>query len=559
MALRYSRRLTLTLLCFAVLLFRAAPVMAAAEPAEQVALEGDRILYDQAAGVATAEGNVEARFRNVRIFAAHLEMDTRSQTITATGQPGDPVTVMQGGRRLSGEKLVYDMQTRRGEMTRASGKVDSIFLRGRTLQVLTVEEAKREGSLSAGRAARAEPDEMVYTWEEVSVTTCPQFHPHYRLVTKKMVAVPGDRVVIHKPQVYIGETLLFTYPFDYVVDQKERRATRFLPVPRYDSDKGAGLGIQVPYVWDNGEATLDIVGWQHVDPEGRLVVTQRLAPGWSTFLITAYEYDKSEDDSAWRPSWGMDYSRSPAGWHGRLLWSQRESVDLDDVAGVKDYEGTLWREPEFYLYGPWWRDPASGAYWRLAGTWGSYEEGAVEEDRRGLGMSVYQEWSAGSKVSPFARMDYWYYDYADADTQKVTDLAAGFRWGLGKVGLRSAYVRRWVEGSSPMKWDAYNEIERVYQRISVPLSTEWLISLRGGYDLIGEDLEEMLYEVKLDQGCLLWELTYRDDRDGNDDWAGLKLTVTAYPDSPLAFQDETVYIPGGRPKGVPGSNEESQE
>ncbi len=557
MASRWSGTINLTLLSLCLLSFFSGGA-AASGPAEEVALEGDRIVYDQAAGVATAEGNVEARFRNVRIYASHLEMDTRAQEIRASGRPNHPVTVMQGGRKLSGEQLVYDMEARRGEMTRATGKVDSIYLRGRTLKVLSVEEARDEGVISRKRAEKADSDEMVYTWEKVSVTTCPQFHPHYRLVTKRMVAAPGDRVVIHNPQVYIGETLIFTYPFDYVVDQQQRKSTRFLPVPHYDSDKGVGLGIQVPYVWENGEAVLDIVGWQHEDPEGRLSLTRKLAAGWKAFLISSYEYDSGEDDSAWRPSWGLDYG-SPSGWSARLLWSQRESVDIDDVAGLKNYEGILWRDPEFYLYGPWWHDPASGAYWRLAGTWGSYEEGTLEEDRSGVGMSLYQEWNGKGGLSPFARMDYWYYSYKDADEQKVTDLAAGFRWGLGDVRLRSAYVRRWVEGASSMKWDAYNEIEKVYQRVSVPLSREWLLSLRGGYDLDGEDLEEMLYEVKLDQGCLLWELTYRDDRDGDDDWAGLKLTVTAYPDSPLAYGDETPYIPGGRPKGVPGENEESGE
>lgn len=558
MAFRHSKRLTralgLLLACFT--LFVVAEVAPASQPSEEVALEGDRITYDQAQGVATAEGNVRAWFRNVRIFASHLEMDTRADTILATGEPGKPVTIIQGGRKAHGEKLVYDMQSGRGELSQASGSVDSIYLRGKSLKVLPLSEAKEEGVISERRAKGVEPDEAVYTWEKVSVTTCPEFRPHYRLVTKKMVAIPGKRIIIHNPQVYIGETLLFTYPFNYIVDQGKRKATHFMPIPRYNSDKGVGLGVQVPFAWEKGGATLDVIGWQHVDPEGRLAVVQELDGGWQAFLNSAYEYDSSEDDSAWRPNWGLNYN-SPSGWSGRILWSERESVDIDDVAGQSSYEGILWRDPEVYLYGPWWRDPASGVYWRMAGTWGNYIEEAVEQDRRGLGMSMYQEWNRTGRVAPFARMDYWYYDYDEADDQKVTDLAAGLRWGLGSVRFRSAYVRRWVDGESPMKWDDYDEREKVYQRITVPLSEQWMVSLRGAYDLIDEDLEEMLYEVTLDQGCLLWELTYLDDRDGDDDWAGLKLTVTAYPDTPMAFQDKSVYVPGARPKGVPGENEEN--
>lgn len=553
MAFRHSKRLTLArrvlLACFT--LFVAAGGALASEPSEEVALEGDRITFDQALGVATAEGNVRARFRNVRVFASHLEMDTVGQTIRASGEPGKPVVILQGGRKAYGENLVYDMESHQGELTRASGQVDSIYLRGRTLKVLPLQTAKAEGVISERRAKGVGPDEMIYTWDEVAVTTCPKLKPHYRLVTKKMVAVPGQRVIVQKPKVYIGETLLFTYPFDYVMDQGKQVGTSFFPTPHYDSDKGVGLSIQAPFVWENGQAILNITGWQKIDPEGRLAVTQELGQGWQAFLNSAYEYDSNEDDSAWRPSWGFNYS-APSGWSGQILWAQRETVDLDDVAGKKAYKGTLWREPEVYLYAPWWRDPASGAYLRMAGTWGSYQEESLDQDRKGLGMSLYQDWEVSATFAPFVRMDYWYYDYDDADEQKVTDMAAGFRWGLGNVRLRSAYVRRWVDGESPMKWDDYNEREKVYQRISFPLSEEWRLSLRGAYDLVDEDLDEMLYEVTLDQGCLLWELTYLDDRDGDDDWAGLKLTVTAYPEAPLALQNETVYVPGERPADLPG-------
>ncbi|MBL3593234.1 MAG: hypothetical protein JMJ93_06940 [Synergistaceae bacterium] len=538
----------LFLLLLLLLVLPASPAKAGEGTA--VTVEGEHLIYDEAHGRASAEGEVTLSYEDLTMSTPYLELDTERQLVRATSDGTRPVTLYWRGQTFQGESMEYDFVAQRGFVRNASGKVDQLVVAGEDLEVLPLQDALERGIVTAKEVRGLEEGEVVGWWQLVSVTTCQEPHPHYRLTTKKMVVVPGERVIIKQPRVYLGETLIFTYPFDYVVKARESSGV-FLPMPRYDGKKGAGLGISGPLTWSTGQAELSVVAWSKIDPEGRLSVTQRLGDHTTFFLESGYIYSDVDDENRWRPRWGFRDERS--GWTTELLWSQRESVEIDDVAGVKRYSGTLWREPQLTVEGPWWSDPASGGWWRLLGTWGSYSEEQVEAQRRGGAIDYYGEGAPLGTLQPFWRATYWYYDYdvPDADSQKTTDLAFGFNWSAGSLRLRSTYVRRWVDGTSPMLWDRYNETERVFQRLSVPFGDEWELSLRGGWDLREDYLDEMVYQLRYEVDCLAWELTVRDDRAGDDDWAGLRLIIKAYPDSPLQFREKELEEPGERPGGLP--------
>lgn len=523
--------------------------------ASEISVEGERLVYEEAQGMARAEGDVRLAYEDLRMRTSFLEMDTERQIVRASSDGKTPVTLLWRGRRFEGDSMEFDFNSGRGLVRNAGGRVEHLLVRGKDLEVLPVDEALRRGLLSAKQVRGLEEGEIVGWWQHVEMTTCTEPRPHYRLTTKKLVVIPGERVIVKQPRVYIGERLIFTYPFDYIVSAR-RSSGVFLPMPRYDGTKGAGLGISGPLSWPSGQAELSVVAWSRINPEGNLALTQRLGDDLHLFMESSYSYSAVDDENRWRPSWGFRSERS--GWFTEVLWSQRESIEVDDVAGEKRYEGTLWRDPQVTVKGPWWSDPASGGWWRLLGSWGRYDEEGLRSERRGAGLDLYGEGSQGATVRPFWRATYWYYDYdgdgSTPDNQKTTDLALGFNWSAGAVRLRSTYVRRWVEGSSPMRWDRYDEREAVYQRVTLPLSDEWELSLRGGWDLREDSLEEMLYQVRYEVDCLIWELTVRNDRAKGDDWAGLRLIIKAYPESPLQFQEKEIYEPGARPADLPVKN-----
>ncbi|MDD4364332.1 MAG: hypothetical protein PHF19_01195 [Synergistales bacterium] len=522
----------------------------ASSSTDQVTVEGERLVFDEAEGIARAEGDVRLSYEELRMNTPFLEMDTERQVVRASSDGTNPVSLFWRGQRFQGESIEYDFVSRRGLVRNASGKAERLIVAGEDLEVIPVEEALRRGIVTARQARGLEEGEVVGWWQHVSVTTCTEPRPHYRLTTKKLTVIPGERVIIKQPRVYIGETLIFTYPFDYIVSAR-RSSGGFLPMPRYDGTKGAGLGVSGPLAWSTGQAELSVVAWSKIDPEGSLLLTQRIGDSAAFFLESAYIYSEVDDDNRWRPRWGFRSDRS--GWFTEVLWSQRESVEVDDVAGEKRYKGTLWREPQVTVEGPWWRDPASGGWWRLLGTWGRYDEEGLRTERKGAAIDLYGQGPASAAFRPFWRATHWYYDYdaAGSDSQKTTDLALGLDWSAGEVQLRSTYVRRWVDGTSPMRWDRYDESEILFQRVTFPVADQWELSLRGGWDLREDCLEEMVYQLRYEVDCLAWELTVRDDRVGGDNWAGLRLIIKAYPDTPLQFQQKEIDEPGARPEGVP--------
>lgn len=142
------------------------------------------------------------------------------------------------------------------------------------------------------------------------------------------------------------------------------------------------------------------------------------------------------------------------------------------------------------------------------------------------------------RIKPYWRLRYlwWDYDHED-DLQEITSANVGFTWKAGIFSMRTAYLRRWVSGKSPMDWDDYDEREELYQTISMPVKGKWHLSLRGGYDLRDSHLDEMVYRVIYDEHCYQWEFVYVDDMVENDDWAGLRLTIKVYPKQPVFLND----------------------
>ena len=103
-----------------------------------------------------------------------------------------------------------------------------------------------------------------------------------------------------------------------------------------------------------------------------------------------------------------------------------------------------------------------------------------------------------------------------------------------------------------MYWDSYEEREEIHQLVDVSLSSAWAFSLRGGYDLANSTMGELVYRLTYRNNCCMeWEFVYRDDRKGDDDWMGLRLTLTAFPGKPVSFGSKNLNDPFDRPKDAP--------
>lgn len=507
---------------------------------EQVVLDADSVEYDQAKGFAVATGNVRMTRGILRVFATRVEYSAEEQTIEAFSSPGGPVVLLQGAQRLEGDHLSLDMVSGEGVLTKASGTFPAekgeIFAEGADARTYRFDTARTAGMVK-GQVPESLRD-RVYRWEDVSTTTCPNTdHPHYNLVSKRVVIVPGYRLVATRPKVYIGGRYMFTYPFDYIVDLDENSRSQLMPQIIYEGEKGIGVSYGAPLMIGDISAKWKAFLWSKVDFEGTLSLEYRISDNVALFGDAVYSWNSDQQEKRFRPQWGANYDFS--GWTGRLWWSQAESVTVEKDLG-DTFKGTLWRRPEFSINSPSWDLPGSAGSLSIYGIWGEYETRSstgtdtVTIQRTGIGGG----WSGSVQmgdVKPFWGINYWWYDYGSRNrTQDILGARLGISWPLGPLSMTSTWKKSWAEGGSPMSWDEYSDSEAFYQGIDVPLGHNWSIYARGGYNLISSSLDEMYYRLTFANNCCYsLDLAYRDDLVGDDDWAGITFVINAFPSNPF--------------------------
>lgn len=534
-------RLILGGIIFAICGFLPHPSSAvfAAEEPQQVVLEADSVVYDQQAGTAHAVGRARVRWGLLRLDADSIELDEEMTRLRATSTGERGVHVRYGERNLYGNDLEYRLDEQVGTLRKARGEADAIRFDGDSVEFASISSAKAKGWIKAKQARGTASEDLFIRGSEMSFTTCTEDRPAYRLKTRRLLIIPGRQVIAVKPQIFIEEHLLATYPFDYRIDLARKMAKPLAPSFFHDGTRGAGLaflyGFQAGESLE-GEVDLRISTGQGV--EGSAGATFLLFENGEAFFNTSYLYNEDDLEKRWRPSWGL---RSPGVEENRvswaLLWSQRESVDIRQGTG-RTYKGILWRDPELSIASPWWGEEAPGeSRYRLLGTWGRYEEEGREFERKGFGLELKGQAGSTETLEPF-----WWgrgirYDYDTGEDRTVLEGSLGVRWERSGWRFESRYDRRWVDGLTPMSWDYLEEIEEVYQTVDWPVTDRWRLAVRAGYDLSEDRFHEMAYRLAYDRKCYRFELFFVDDRAGDDDRVGLSLQLSAFPGKSLLFLD----------------------
>lgn len=509
-----------------------------------VTIEADSVSYNENTGVATAEGNVRIRNSEIFLTAPYVEYDSQKNVADAYSDSRENVVIESSatGGTYSGKHLKYNMNTKRGVLTQASGKSGALYLSGGNARVMPVEDAEALGIVRKAKKRRTASEDIA-EWLDVTATTCDFDIPHYKLVSRKVIIYPGKKTVLKNPKIYFGKTLLMTYPFDYVAGKKTEGLA---PIVRYDSKKGGGFGLKGPIdIGSFGELDIAAIYWTKDIFEARVRYAYEITDNLRLFGTTARLYNDDIDETVWRPAWGLSYEKN--GWEAKLWWAEREIISADDETGSSD-DYDVWRKPEFYLYSPWFNEPLTGGKLRLVGMWGKYKDNSRTSTGNYTERYVYgasyvgrPKWSLGI-FKPFYGARYYAYHYPDEKryrSQKVTNAWFGFRYKIGDVSLSSAYRRRWVDGRSPMRWDRYYDNEYFYQTISFPLPIQgkpwqkWSFSFAGRYDFKHDYISSLRYTLSYDMHCMTWRLWYHDDRSEDDKKVGLTFFINAYPENKL--------------------------
>lgn len=525
--------------------------LSADETADELHIDADNVLYQENTGIAAAEGNVRVRSRNMRLFAPRVQYNSNNQLIEAFSDERGKVTLLSGPEKMTGEHLTYNIDTRRGVLKGASGKVDAFYIKGSDLTVMSLDDAVRLGIASSSSKAAQKTgagEDLVAEWMDVSTTTCDFVRPHYRLESKKVTVIPGKRVIIKSPRVYIGESCIFTYPFDYIAKLSPKEQS-ILPYLAYETDKGLGVGIKGTVNLNKiGDLELTGIYWTENIWEAKLSYRKEIMKGLSLFVSSNRLYNSDEKEIMWRPKWGLEYDL-PGGWRAVLFQSQRELVETEMRPG-QERRYNVWSDPEFGIYSPWYGDVAKGFSIRGFGILGRYQDNYQTDDKWTERAVVGAEFKGSpdvgeGKISPYYGARYVYHSYdGEEESQQITDGWIGLKWNMGEVEFDSMYFRRWVNGTTPLGWDRYDDNDTFYQTISIPLNIgrsweKWTFSVRVAYDSISNEIADMKYSLDYNKHCVTWHLWVRDQRADGEVTAGVFFYINAYPEYKAGTESET--------------------
>lgn len=193
-------------------------------------------------------GQAQVKYKAMDLRAERIVVDWNEQTITAEGVPDtlwadslktivDTVTVIgkprfsEGGQEIDGERMVYNLKTRRGRITE-----------GKTSQ---------QDGYYWGAALKKEPTEVLYAGPG-SFTTCNLEKPHYTFQASQMKLIPGDKVVAKPVVLYFDDVPVAALPYGIFPSRKGRQSG--LIIPTYGESAAQGRFIRhLGYYWAPNE------------------------------------------------------------------------------------------------------------------------------------------------------------------------------------------------------------------------------------------------------------------------------------------------------------------
>ena len=521
--------------------------LSAAEKKNSVSVDADSITYTENEGVAVATGNVRIKNNDIILKAPRVTYNASNFLLEAFSEDGKKVYFYTAlGERLEGTYMKYNVSTKRGTMTNCTGGTDVLYLKGENVNVMSYEEANRSGIIKTKHSKKAlEDTELIGEWLNVSSTTCDFDTPHYRLHTRRAIIIPNKKIILKQPDIFIEEHRLFRYPFDYIIALRKREQS-IMPVFKYESNKGAGLGARGVFDLEKwGELSVGFTGWTEDLLEARIRYENEIFDRFYVYGETNRRYNRDDKTIMWRPKWGAFYNMK-GGWRASIDFSQRELIETSFVPGMKQ-RFNVWKEPEFTLSTPVWgpsyaRISAKAQYGRYQDNIGKVmpwtERLEFEANLRGSLPVILK------KITPYYGVNYTYDDYEHGDqTQKYTDAYGGISWKIGAFSFNSMYARRWVDGASKLYWDRYYDREDFYQTISFPLpfGADWEkfnFSATATFDITRDRLAEMIYVLDYNRHCTTWQIWARDQKAGDEIDFRLTFYINAFPDKKIILGTE---------------------
>jgi LPS-assembly protein len=261
--------------------------------AEPVELNGDSIEYKPEEGKFVASGNVYLKQNNAVLFCDKLEFFRDKKEAHAEGN----IILESDQGTLWAEKAFYNFDTKKGEFTNARLMADPIY--GRARSIVKVRE-------------------NYYIMNEGYLTTSDYDVPEYRVASKTMDVIPGDKAVARNSVLYLGQTPVMYFP-KYTQDLSGKRP-HFSVIPGYKREFGTYLLTAYRTALTDRIETTYHVDWRELKGVAGGVDAKYDSSPYGKGLVRTYYMNERNE----KPLDGLS-----AGHHQRYRVEWRHKYDLD--------------------------------------------------------------------------------------------------------------------------------------------------------------------------------------------------------------------------------------
>jgi LPS-assembly protein len=259
---------------------------------------------------AVLTGGVQIRYQDIDLKAETAELDLETKVVTATGN----VILDQGPRRLTGDMVVFNLDTKTGKLTNSTGQVSpDYYFKGK--------EVEKTG-------------DDTYVITDGIFTSCSQEVPDWSFrLAQARVEVEGYAHV-RSASMRAKKLPIFYTPYILWPVKSERSSGFLVPNIGYSDRRGASVGLAYYQTLGRSYDTTF-----HLDTytEGFLGLGNELryqpTPGTKGDLIGYYVRDPEIDEWRWKLEWNHTTEDLPWGMRGVVQYQ-----DYSDFNFFRDFE-----------------------------------------------------------------------------------------------------------------------------------------------------------------------------------------------------------------------------
>ncbi len=510
-------------------------------------IKADHISYSSCKNVVVAEGNVVLKRGVIKIKAARVRFVVPEQKVWAYAGKDKPLAFWWGSRRLNGKEAWYDFKKRVGVLKDASGEDYYTHFKGKEVIVEPRKDIKHSIIFLLGKKVhKARPGEFQERVKEGHFTTCEDAkHPQYEIISKEILILPGDLIVMKHPTFYLKGHPLFVYPFDYIIPLgKGGKKTQFVPSFGYNDDDGWYVVSEGTFFMGSMIGALWLGYGSKSGLGGRLSFEGYLDKEIRIFLYGGYTKDITGDEKRWR--YGVYFSRN----YKRFSWTIRYTVDENyevvDEDGNED-KYVIQRAPEITFYFKPFR--LGESKWSVSALldWGKFKDESKGEDETrtkfAVGFTRRPIYLTKNLYMPlhFGFEKRWYSGSSEKFEVLETDI--GLVWLMSKkLTFSSYYVNRDVTGKSLLSFESVDPAKEVRTRLSYVLSSRFRFSFGAKYDILSSQWTNYYPSTSWVMGSAKypWHFSISADYSAtNSSWN--KINYSVYRDLPCRWRGVFIY------------------